>query len=217
MIHAISSFAKTAFAIMLIMFGVYCAPAHSITTTYSYTGSNYINILDSSAVPGSYTTSMNITGSFTLGDALLPNLLNQDISSSLIDFSFNDGRFTLTPANTTIFEHFQVSTDSSGNISDWWISIFDKDLGSLVAGEFAHHISTSMTLNRGHIYTCEIVSGSCVTGAAYTDRGEWSGEITGIWTAAETPIPAALPLFATGAGIIGLLGWRRKRRKAKAT
>jgi hypothetical protein len=31
-----------------------------------------------------------------------------------------------------------------------------------------------------------------------------------------TPIPATLPLFATGLGAIGLLGWRRKR-KAQAT
>jgi hypothetical protein len=29
---------------------------------------------------------------------------------------------------------------------------------------------------------------------------------------AATPIPAALPLFATGIGGLGLLGWRRKRR-----
>ena len=29
---------------------------------------------------------------------------------------------------------------------------------------------------------------------------------------AEVPIPAALPLFATGVGALGLLGWRRKRR-----
>ena len=27
-----------------------------------------------------------------------------------------------------------------------------------------------------------------------------------------TPIPAALPLFATGIGALGLLGWRRKRK-----
>ena len=32
---------------------------------------------------------------------------------------------------------------------------------------------------------------------------------------AATPIPAALPLFATGLGGLGLLGWRRKR-KARA-
>jgi hypothetical protein len=29
-----------------------------------------------------------------------------------------------------------------------------------------------------------------------------------------TPLPAALPLFATGLGALGLLGWRRKRKAA---
>ena len=29
-----------------------------------------------------------------------------------------------------------------------------------------------------------------------------------------TPLPAALPLFATGLGALGLLGWRRKRKTA---
>ncbi|HEY5504368.1 MAG TPA: VPLPA-CTERM sorting domain-containing protein [Sedimentisphaerales bacterium] len=31
-----------------------------------------------------------------------------------------------------------------------------------------------------------------------------------------TPLPAALPLFATGLGAMGLLGWRRKRKNAAA-
>ena len=31
-----------------------------------------------------------------------------------------------------------------------------------------------------------------------------------------TPIPGALPLFATGLGALGLIGWRRKRRPAAA-
>jgi hypothetical protein len=35
-------------------------------------------------------------------------------------------------------------------------------------------------------------------------------------TPAPAPLPAALPLFATGVGGLGLLGWRRKR-KAQAT
>ena len=30
----------------------------------------------------------------------------------------------------------------------------------------------------------------------------------------STPLPAALPLFATGLGAMGLLGWRRKRKAA---
>ena len=32
----------------------------------------------------------------------------------------------------------------------------------------------------------------------------------------ETPLPAALPLFATGLGALGLLGWRRKRKALAA-
>ena len=33
---------------------------------------------------------------------------------------------------------------------------------------------------------------------------------------AATPLPAALPLFATGLGAMGLFGWRRKRKNAIA-
>jgi hypothetical protein len=33
---------------------------------------------------------------------------------------------------------------------------------------------------------------------------------------ATTPLPAALPLFATGLGGLGLFGWRRKRKAAVA-
>ena len=31
-------------------------------------------------------------------------------------------------------------------------------------------------------------------------------------TPVATPLPAALPLFASGAGVLGFLGWRRKRK-----
>ena len=34
---------------------------------------------------------------------------------------------------------------------------------------------------------------------------------------AETPLPAALPLFAGGLGALGLLGWRRKKKAAALT
>ena len=35
-----------------------------------------------------------------------------------------------------------------------------------------------------------------------------------IATLATTPLPATLPLFATGLAALGLLGWRRKRKAA---
>jgi hypothetical protein len=37
---------------------------------------------------------------------------------------------------------------------------------------------------------------------------------TGTFSLTPTPLPAALPLFATGLGALGLLGWRRKRKAA---
>jgi hypothetical protein len=36
-------------------------------------------------------------------------------------------------------------------------------------------------------------------------------------TPAATPVPAALPLFASGLGAMGLFGWRRKRKLAAST
>jgi hypothetical protein len=48
-------------------------------------------------------------------------------------------------------------------------------------------------------------SGSSPQGLATT-------EIAAAAAPAATPLPAALPLFATGLGGLGLLGWRRKRK-----
>ena len=38
--------------------------------------------------------------------------------------------------------------------------------------------------------------------------------MSGSRAVAETPLPAALPLFASGLGAIGFFGWRRKRKMA---
>jgi hypothetical protein len=44
--------------------------------------------------------------------------------------------------------------------------------------------------------------------------GYWA--LSGSLTPTPTPLPAALPLFATGLGALGLLGWRRKRKARTA-
>jgi len=38
--------------------------------------------------------------------------------------------------------------------------------------------------------------------------------LTAEFVISQTPLPAALPLFATGLGFLGLLGWRRKKNAA---
>ena len=49
--------------------------------------------------------------------------------------------------------------------------------------------------------------------AAYLD---FSVDTLGVTLEGTTPIPAALPLFASGLGGLGLLGWRRKRKAQAA-
>lgn len=48
-------------------------------------------------------------------------------------------------------------------------------------------------------------------------HGRWASNVAEIDVLdATTPLPAALPLFASGLGALGLLGWRRKRKNAAA-
>ena len=63
-----------------------------------------------------------------------------------------------------------------------------------------------------------LVSGNMMTLQTFSD-GTWCASTiqncsdlgnNGVWAA--TPLPATLPLFATGIGALGLLGWRRKRK-----
>jgi hypothetical protein len=45
-------------------------------------------------------------------------------------------------------------------------------------------------------------------GMMVTEPGDWIRVVT----LSAVPIPAALPLFGTGLGILGFLGWRRRRQ-----
>ena len=64
------------------------------------------------------------------------------------------------------------------------------------------------------VVSYENIAGPCTTcnDLRYVVSG-WIGPVP---FAPSTPLPAALPLFATGLGGLGLLGWRRKRKNTAA-
>lgn len=55
--------------------------------------------------------------------------------------------------------------------------------------------------------------GAIVSGSSFLrDAGFSITLVSGSLVLAPVPLPAALPLFATGLGVIGLLAWRKKRK-----
>ena len=78
-----SNFLKTLF--LALGFVLAAAPVYADSYTYTYTGNDY-----TFAQPP-YTTSMNVTGSFTLANPLPANLPVGDITALTTSWQFNDG------------------------------------------------------------------------------------------------------------------------------
>jgi hypothetical protein len=58
------------------------------------------------------------------------------------------------------------------------------------------------------------LSFSTTAGPLILDSASAAAFTANAGTVSAVPLPAALPLFATGLGALGLLGWRRKRKAA---
>jgi hypothetical protein len=117
---------------------------------------------------------------------LTDNQLDQTASSVTITASIIGGLGEyVTPGSPN---NFDVSGGAITGVS------FQGDLGT-------YHLSIVLQtgLNNAILFNNAVGSGE-------------GGPVT-YEAAAETPLPAALPLFVTGLGALGLLGWRRKRKQ----
>jgi hypothetical protein len=168
---------------------------------YSYTGNDF------TFADPPYTTSDSISGFFTLPSALAPSTTFPTITPTA--FSFSDGQQTLSSSLATAsIVIVNVTTNASGNISQWQLAVLN-----LISG----------TQNT-QLITCNTPSNDCFALANLDKTFNFNtGNVIeaynmadpGVWSVSEIPIPAALPLFASGLGVLGLLAYR-KRRKALA-
>ena len=72
--------------------------------------------------------------------------------------------------------------------------------------------TANYAMNTGLTYSTPIAN---ITSIVFENTGAGNIRVDDI-NVSGTPLPGAFPLFATGLGVVGLLGWRRKRKNAAA-
>ena len=161
-------------------------------------------------------------GLFTNINALLPSNTNSQAtgvnnSGTVVGFYQTGGNFTaFTDVGGTI-----TSLQAPGAVSTQALGV--NDLGQIVGDYLTSGGSIFGFVDIGGIFeTLDPPGATSSTADGINDLGQ----IVGFYTDAngntigfetqisETPLPATLPLFATGLGTLGLFGWRRKRKKA---
>jgi hypothetical protein len=153
------------------------------------------------------------TSPFSLTDAVDGSIiLSQPLGDSLVDasvtpiaFSFSDGVYNYTNADTFYVDGIIFSTNAAGAITAWDVDLELTEPYPLT-GINILCCSYDLTGDQG---TYDYNFGPTGIGINM-DKGSWSGPLT------VTPLPAAFPLFATGLSVIGWVVRRRKRKNASA-
>jgi hypothetical protein len=190
--------------------GLFPSPGHALTFDFSFTCTSCMNVspfggtvtgeidgltngtsVAAAVIINSYPSAL-FSASFTLPDAPFTTFPNSNDSVS-------ENTFTVTGGVITAY-HFTVG----GTFGGWAFG-----LGSTAAppGENVDFL-TNGTLILPDQRDIDL----CISGTGCTATTTFTSE-AGPGT---TPLPAALPLFATGLGAFGLLGWRKKRKNASA-
>ncbi len=136
------------------------------------------------------------------------------------NFSITVNNIQLTAATVSSNYYFDYATNGAANtgiaaFSGAGVEI-NPNSGSLGAGldafYFLGFVPGPASTTTSYDYFCSPFS-ACVSFSNVDPNA--NGYFFGVeLTPSATPLPAALPLFATGLGAMGLLGWRRKRKAA---
>jgi hypothetical protein len=182
--------------------------ARADSATYTYTGNAFANCYNAYAG-----TCANETVSITLAAPLGDNLNAANIAASITAFSFSDGSGLKVDPSNFLFGWFYVSTDSSGNISQWSgqagfctdpscsASDFVTTDSGLVQGTPVSVSIDFATVNYPTGNPCITLTSFDATACSLLDTA-YVGNNPGTWTV-STPEPSTMLML--GSGLIGLL------------
>ena len=133
--------------------------------------------------------------------------------SFTIDNSLFDGTTTQELSNTDI-----TSLTFIANTPNGLVFFNTADLDTTGANFYNSSVTPATVFDgTGNLGLLAAYALGIFAGATDINGNEISEDYVGVWTdPSATPLPAALPLFATGLGVMGLFGWRRKRKNAAA-
>ena len=159
-------------------------------TVYTYTG----NPFDIGNGPSPYTVGDHVAGWFDISAPLAANLNYASIIP--ISYSFTDG-VNLAYESLLPNSAIEISTDASGNISDWTMEWDLPDLGVILSSSKYRDAGQTPPPNVYVVFN-------------QFDPGTWA-ESTLVSTS-TAPEPSAFALFGTG--ILGLAGVARRKHLA---
>jgi len=164
--------------------------------------------LGSAVTPGLAVTHITSADTLTISLGALPpaTYATAGVQLNFTDFGSNTGPDVLDAG-----EGFRLNLFNSGN------SLVSQVSFTSLSGGLAVSVGTVGPVgNTGHLFIDQIVGSfdlySVIISGSITNQFFPESATTSFTVGTATPLPAALPLFACGIGVIGLLARRRKQR-----
>jgi hypothetical protein len=146
-----------------------------------------------------------------------------------------DVNYTVSGSTGDWIYDFSVTNNLGGTNDIYALSVTVAD-GSLTGspagwGQGLGALEWCNEENCGAVFPSSVAPGDTLGGFIVTSTAEdkllsvnWQADAFGgnlgnpvfTGTVSATPLPAALPLFSAGLGLMGLFGWRRKRKNTAA-
>lgn len=178
------------------------AGANAVTVTLDFTAPNQL------IAPGTYAED-----GFIVDGAGSPEL--SIISSSLVDEFFSPlspDFFTITRSDGGLFSFisFDFSSEAHGQVSDEFQILGFS--GGMQVADYGIHFSFLTTLVTIQTMNMTLVDELRIVSTREMQRGiHWDNFV---FETSEIPLPAAFPLFIAGLAGLGVLGRRRRKKRA---